>query len=51
MHCVVCSKYYLIQEGDSALMLAAKSGVDDVVKKLVDADGNLDLQNIVNLLH
>jgi hypothetical protein len=32
-------------------MLAAKSGVDDVVKKLLDADGNLDLQNIVNLLH
>ena len=36
-----------IQEGDSALMVAVKSGETEVVKELVEGGADLNLQNNV----
>ena len=38
------------QDGDSALTLAARDGLTDVVVELVKAGANLDLQNEVHIL-
>ena len=39
------------QDGNSALMEAAKRGITEVVSLLVKAGAALDLQNEVNILH
>ena len=40
-------KSFITQDGDSALTLAARDGLTDVVMELVKAGANLDLQNNV----
>ena len=41
----------IIQDGESALMEAARSGRTEVVSLLVKAGAALDLQNVVNMWH
>ena len=43
----IVSSHVLYQYGSSALMMAARGGLTDIVVELVKAGANLDLQNNV----
>ena len=45
--CVILHMSVITQEGDSALMKAAREGETDVVVELVKAGANVDLQDDV----
>ena len=47
MSCPMVSFTFIAQEGDSAVMLAARGGQTDIVVELVKAGAKLDLQNVV----
>ena len=49
--CFTTHVCFIIQDGESPLILAARSGRTEVVSLLVEAGAALDLQNKVNMWH
>ena len=45
--CVCHTTHVILQDGDSALMLAAEEGKTEAVMELVKAGANVDMQNEV----
>ena len=50
---IIVSLYMSVitQDGESPLILAARSGRTEIVSLLVEAGAALDLQNMVNMWH